>query len=69
MTFCDKRLGPKHVYHLEEASIAIDEIILIDETGYLKEFRLITEMIDAHVLLPGECYKEYKKGEVTSLLN
>ena len=69
LTLCDKRLTPMHVYHFEEASIAIEEINLIDETEYSKEFRLITEMVDAHVLLPGQCYKEYKKGEATSLLN
>ena len=53
LSFCNKRLAPKHVYHFEEASVAIDKVILIDETEYSKEFRLIAEMINAHVLLPG----------------
>ena len=52
LNFCDKRLTPRHIYHFEEASVAIEKVVLIDENEHSKEFRREAEMIDAHILLP-----------------
>ena len=48
---CDRRLTPKHVYRFEDVSV---DIILLNENENSKEYRLIIEMIEAHVLFPGE---------------
>ena len=51
INFCDKRLARKRLYCFEEASVALDKIILINEDEYIREYRLISEMVDAHVML------------------
>ena len=57
LNFCDKRLTRKQIYHFEEAAVAVDKVIIITDTEFVKEFRLVSEMIDAHVLLPSICDK------------
>ena len=52
VNFCDKRLASKHIYYFEEASVAIDRVIMIKESEHSKEFRLSAEIIDPHVLWP-----------------
>ena len=56
LNFCDRRLAQKRIYYFEfeEVSVAIDKIIMIEESQYSKEFHLLAEMIDAHVMLPTE---------------
>ena len=69
INFYEKRLITNHIYHFENIYVAIDDIILFTINTYDKCFRLITELIETDITLPGSCYSEYKKGRTNSLLN
>ena len=72
LNFCDRRLAQIRIYYFEEASVAIDKVVMIEESQYSKEFRLIAEMIDAHVILPNEsaCLsnQNIKKGDKEEII-
>ena len=38
LNVCDKRLTPRHIYHFEEATVAIDKVVMIEQNEYQKEF-------------------------------
>ena len=52
LNFCDRRLAQKRIYYFEEVSVALDKVIMIEESEHSGEYRLLSEMIDAHVMLP-----------------
>ena len=54
---CDESLTLRHIYHFRKISIALDRVLMISESDCAKEFRLKSEMIDAHVILPDVCDK------------
>ena len=54
LDYCDEDLVPRNVYRFEEASVAIDNVLNISEDKFTKQFRLKSELIDAHVILPGK---------------
>ena len=61
INFCDYRFSSKRLYHFEESSVAVDRIVLEEEDEYSRWYRLDSELIDAHVLLPPEkCQKSQK---------
>ena len=67
VNFCDKRLAAKHIYYFEQASVAVDRVVMIEESEHSKEFRLSAEMIDVYVLWPSSSgfssNQEIKKGD------
>ena len=72
INYCDERLAQNRLYYFEEASIAIDKVIMIEEDEYSRSYSLSSEMIDAHVMLPPENFKqpdlmEGDKGDVILL--
>ena len=62
INFCDYRFSSKHLYHFEESSVAIDRIVLEEEDQWSCWYRLDSELIDAHVLLPPEKRKKGRKS-------
>ena len=38
LNFCDKIFTPRHIYHFEEAAVAIDKVVMIKQNEYEKNF-------------------------------